>query len=181
MSSICVFCGSRPGKSNHYQALAAALGKALALAGHDIVYGGGRVGLMGTLADSALSAGGRVTGVIPEQLMRREVAHSGLQSLEVVADMLARKQRMIELSDAFITLPGGLGTLDELFEVLTWSQLGLHEKPMLLLDSSAYFSEMLDWLMTAQTEAFLRPEDREALVLCQSVEETMQELHTLLP
>lgn len=180
MRSICVFCGSRPGRSDHYRDMAAMLGTRLAEADYGLVYGGGRIGLMGALADAALSAGGRVTGVIPEQLMRREVAHSGLYRLEVVGDMLVRKQRMIELSNAFIPLPGGLGTLDELFEVLTWFQLGMHEKPMLLVDDSGYYDSLMDWLKTAEDEGFLRPEDREALRLCASVDEAIRELEEML-
>lgn len=181
MSNICVFCGSRPGRSERYLAMAATLGRCLAKAGYDLVYGGGQVGLMGALADAAVAEGGRVTGVIPEHLMHREVAHAGLHQLDVVTDMLSRKQRMIELSDAFITLPGGLGTLDELFEVLTWSQLGLHRKPMLLIDDSDYFRAVLDWLETAEREDFLRPEDRQALVLCRSPEEAIERLTAALP
>jgi len=132
--TVAVFCGSRPGSSPAFRASAAALGHGLATAGRRLVFGGGRVGLMGALADAALAAGGHVIGVIPEFLTRWEIAHDGVSELIVTADMHTRKRRMFELADAFVTLPGGLGTLDETIEILTWRQLALHDKPILFCD-----------------------------------------------
>lgn len=138
--SVAVFCGSRDGQDPAYRALATDVGRALAQAGYGLVYGGGRVGLMGAVADGALAAGGRVHGVIPELLRAREVAHLGLSALDIVPNMHERKRRMFELADAFVALPGGPGTLDELIEILTWRQLGLHQKPSFLLDHQGYYA-----------------------------------------
>ncbi|MFT4101573.1 MAG: TIGR00730 family Rossman fold protein [Burkholderiaceae bacterium] len=137
--SVCVFCGAKPGRDDRFLVLARDAGRALARRGLTVVYGGGHVGLMGAVADAALAAGGQVIGVIPQQLMDREVGHKGLTRLEVVPDMAFRKERMIELSDAFISLPGGLGTLDEMFEVLTLRQLHQHAKPSGLLNADGYY------------------------------------------
>jgi hypothetical protein len=139
---ICVFCGAQPGVRPEYRRAAAAFGTLLARSGVGLVYGGASVGLMGAVADAALAAGGEVIGVIPGVLMAREVGHRGLTRLEVVADMQLRKQRMIALSDAFLTLPGGLGTLDELFEVLTLRQLGEHAKPIVAVSDRGYFDAL---------------------------------------
>jgi uncharacterized protein (TIGR00730 family) len=132
--AVAVFCGSRVGNDPAYSAAAQALGEGLAEAGIRLVYGGGRIGLMGVLADAVLAAGGEVTGVIPDFLMRREVAHEAVVDLVITASMHARKQRMFELADAFVSLPGGIGTLDETIEIITWAQLGLHAKPILICD-----------------------------------------------
>lgn len=162
--SLCVFCGAKPGADPRWMPLARAFGAAVARRGWTLVFGGGRVGLMGALADGALDAGGQVVGVIPHSLMAREVAHRGLTRLEVVEDMAVRKTRMIELSDAFATLPGGLGTLDELFEVLTLRQIGEHAKPIGLLDQDGYWQPLLR-ACTAMVEAgFVHPRDFEALM-----------------
>jgi uncharacterized protein (TIGR00730 family) len=134
IKTVAVFCGSRIGRPGAFRAAAAELGRGIAEAGLGLVYGGGRIGLMGALADAALAAGGEVTGVIPEFLTRLEVAHDGVSELIVTDSMHTRKRRMFELADAFVTLPGGLGTLDETVEILTWRQLGLHDKPILLCD-----------------------------------------------
>ena len=139
---VCVFCGASNGADPRFLALARLAGDKLAQAGATIVYGGGRVGMMGVLADAALAAGGQVIGVIPGALLDREMGHQGLARLEVVADMQVRKQRMIELSDAFLTLPGGLGTLDELFEVLTLRQLGEHQLPIVVVNDRGYFDTL---------------------------------------
>lgn len=139
INSVCVFCGSRAGTDPGFDAAARALGRGLAERGIRLVYGGGRVGLMGTVADAALAAGGQVVGVIPEFLMRREVGREDLSELVVTDSMHARKQRMFELSDAFVALPGGLGTLDETIEVATWKQLGMHDKPVIVLDINGYW------------------------------------------
>ncbi len=140
---VCVFCGSRSGDDPGWTAAARAFGAGAARRGMVIVYGGGGIGMMGALADGALAAGGEVVGVIPARLMQRELAHRGVQRMEVVADIAVRKQRMMALSDAFVALPGGLGTLDELFEVLTLRQIGEHDKPIILVDQAGYWSPML--------------------------------------
>ena len=141
--AIAVFCGARHGHDPAFTALAESVGEAIARRGWVLVYGGGAVGLMGELANAALAAGGRVLGVIPQALMRREVGHPGLTRLEVVADMATRKTRMIALADGFLTLPGGFGTLDELFEVVTLRQIGQHAKPIVLCDPDNYWGPML--------------------------------------
>ena len=138
VSAVCVFCGSRFGGDPAYAEAADALGSGLAAAGMRLVYGGGRVGLMGRVADAALAAGANVTGIIPEFLRAREVAHGNVGELVVTDSMHSRKRRMFEMSDAFVTMPGGLGTLDEFFEIVTWRQLGLHNKPILVCDIAGW-------------------------------------------
>jgi uncharacterized protein (TIGR00730 family) len=165
MKRICVFCGSSPGRSKSYAAAASALGRLLASRGIGLVYGGASVGLMGTLANAVLEAGGDVIGVIPQSLVKYEVAHRGLPDLRVVATMHERKAMMTELADGFIALPGGNGTLDEFFEVLTWAQLGEHSKPCGLLDIEGYYSHLLAFLDHAVDERFLRPEHRTMLIV----------------
>ena len=160
MSAVAVFCGSSPGRRPEHAALAEALGRALARRSLTLVYGGGRVGLMGVLADAVLENGGRAIGVIPRALARKEVAHDGLTELEVVATMHERKARMAELADAFLALPGGLGTLEELFETWTWGQLGIHGKPLGLLDPAGYFDHLVAFLDHAVGEGFVRAEHR---------------------
>ncbi len=152
--AVAVFCGSQPGDNPAFAAAATALGQGLAAAGMRLVFGGGRVGLMGALADAALAAGGCVTGVIPEFLTRREVAHEGLSELIVTDSMHNRKQRMFELSDAFVSFPGGLGTLDETVEIITWRQLGLHDKPVLLCDVAGSAAPLLAAIETAIAQGF---------------------------
>jgi uncharacterized protein (TIGR00730 family) len=153
--SLCVFCGSNPGASPAYAEAAAHLGQTLATRGLNLVYGGGRVGLMGVVADAALAAGGTVTGVIPEALATRELAHAGLSDLQVVGSMHERKARMSELADGFIALPGGIGTLEEWFEVWTWSQLGFQPKPCGLLNVAGYYDHLLAFLDHMTAERFL--------------------------
>lgn len=164
MKRICVFCGASAGTDGAFARAAGELGGLLARRGLGLVYGGGRVGLMGTLADAVLEAGGDVLGVIPRGLKRREVAHAGLSTLHVVESMHERKQVMFDHADAFIALPGGFGTLDEFCEVLTWRQLGHHRKPMGLLDVSGYFGHFLAFLDHAVASRLIRPEHR-ALIL----------------
>jgi len=164
MVRVCVFCGSSPGAGPTYADGARALGQALVSAGIELVYGGAHVGLMGVLADAVMGAGGRVTGVIPRALEELEIAHRGLSELHVVGSMHERKALMAELSDGFIALPGGMGTLEELFEVLTWGQLGLHHKPCGLLDVGGYFGALLAFLDHMVAQGFLGEELR-ALVL----------------
>jgi uncharacterized protein (TIGR00730 family) len=141
---VCVYCGSSGRVDEIYRAAATRLGVILAKAGLDLVYGGGRIGLMGLLADAALASGGHVTGVIPNFLHDRELAHSGLSELLLVDSMHERKRRMFELADAFVVLPGGLGTLDETFEIVTWKQLGLHDKPVVLVDVARYWMPLIE-------------------------------------
>lgn len=160
LSAVCVFCGSSPGRQPEYASLAKSLGGALARRGLALVYGGGRVGLMGVVADAVLAEGGRAVGVIPKALARKEVAHEGLSELEVVATMHERKARMAELADAFLALPGGLGTLEELFETWTWGQLGIHGKPLGLLDTTGYFDPLVTFLDHAVAEGFVRAQHR---------------------
>lgn len=178
---ICVFCGARTGHDPRWVALARALGQALAQAGYTLLYGGGHVGLMGELADAALAAGGSVIGVIPETLMRREVGHPGLTELEIVPDMHLRKQRMVARSDAFVTLPGGLGTLDELFEVMTLAQLGEHARPMVLLDPAGYFDHLFRLLDDLVRQGFTSPRDVQALQRVASVAELLASLAASVP
>ncbi|HCU97445.1 MAG TPA: TIGR00730 family Rossman fold protein [Actinobacteria bacterium] len=166
MRAVCVFCGSNPGRRPEYLAGAAGLARLLAGRGIGIVYGGAHVGTMGALADAALAAGGEVTGVIPRHLVEAEVAHEGLSKLHVVSSMHDRKALMAQLSDAFIALPGGLGTLEEFAEVTTWSQLGLHAKPTGLLNLLGYFDDLLRFLDHGVAERFIRPTHRD-LVICQ--------------
>ncbi|WP_091910934.1 LOG family protein [Chitinasiproducens palmae] len=156
MKSVCVYCGSANGARPAYAAAARAFGQALADAGLTLVYGGGSVGLMGIVADAALGAGGEVVGIIPQLLMDKEVGHHGLSRLEVVPDMHQRKKRMADLSDAFISLPGGAGTLEELFEVYTWAQLGYHRKPIGLLNVAGFYDPLLTMLRHTVAEGFLR-------------------------
>ena len=165
LASVCVFCGSSPGADTRYRDDAAALGTALARSGRRLVFGGGRVGLMGAVADAALAAGGNVVGVIPRHLADREVAHLGLTDLRVVNSMHERKALMSDLSDAFIALPGGLGTLEELFEVWTWGQLGLHRKPYGLLNTGGYFDALLAFLAHGVEQRFVKTEHRDMLVV----------------
>ena len=164
MKRICVFCGSSAGARPEYADAARALGQALVGEGLGLVYGGGRVGLMGILADAVLAAGGEAIGVIPHALLRREVGHAGLSELQVVDSMHTRKARMADLADAFIALPGGFGTLEEFCEVLTWSQLGIHPKPCGLLNVAGYYDTLLALFDHALAEGFLRAPHR-AMVL----------------
>jgi uncharacterized protein (TIGR00730 family) len=164
LRTVCVFSGSSPGARPSYVETAAALGRVLAERGVRLVYGGASLGLMGAVADAALDAGGEVVGVIPQHLVDREVAHPGLTELHVTASMHERKALMADLADGFVALPGGLGTLEELAEILTWSQLGLQSKPCGLLDVEGFFDPLLAFLDHTVTERFVSPEHR-ALVL----------------
>lgn len=162
--SIGVFCGSRAGNDPAFAVAAEAIGRAIADRGLTLVYGGARVGIMGAVADAALSAGGRVVGVIPKSLVSKEVAHDGLSELFLTETMHDRKDRMINLSDAFVGLPGGFGTFDELFETITLAQIGLHEKPTALLDTNGFFQPLIRLLRHTIAHDFAAPE-HEALVL----------------
>lgn len=164
LTRVCVFAGSSPGADPRYAQAAAALGTLLAHRGIGVVYGGGSVGLMGVIADAALAAGGEVMGVLPQALDRREIAHPGLTELRIVESMHERKAVMAELSDAFIALPGGLGTFEEVLEVATWTQLGIHEKPVGLLSVAGFYDDLAHVLDHAVRERFLRPEHRQLLL-----------------
>ena len=165
LRSICVFCGASSGNDPRYAAAAAAVGERLARRGIQLVYGGGRLGLMGAVADGALAAGGRVVGVIPRGLVDRELAHTGVSELRVVETLHQRKAVMAELSDGFIALPGGLGTLEELAEVLSWAQLDLHAKPIGLLDVGGYFAPFEAFLDHAVAEGFIAERHRRLLLI----------------
>lgn len=160
MQSVCVYCGSHSGSRPIYTERAAHLGRQLAENGLTVVYGGGNVGLMGTVADAALAAGGEVVGVIPEQLVDWEVAHRDLTRLEVVPNMHVRKARMFELSGGFIAMPGGFGTLDEMFEMLTWRQLGIGDKPCAFLDVDGFYQPLIDMMDRMVSEHFVNAEQR---------------------
>jgi uncharacterized protein (TIGR00730 family) len=174
MNSVCVYCGSADGIPSKYLDAAHQMGLTLARRGVAIVYGGGRTGLMGALADGALAGGGQVTGVLVESMNTHALAHAGLTRLEVTPTIHQRKARMYELADGYIALPGGYGTLDELFETLTWAQIGVHEKPVGLLNVSGYYDALLAMLNRATDEQFIFPEHRQAL-LCESDPERLLE------
>jgi len=160
---VAVYCGSADGNDPAYRAEAAALGQAIAAAGLGLVYGGANVGLMGAVADAALAGGAEVIGVLPEVLAGREIAHTGLTRLETVTTMHQRKARMVALADAFLILPGGYGTLDELLEIVTWSQLRLHAKPCILINTGGYWDGLLAFLDSTVAAGFLKPENRALL------------------
>jgi uncharacterized protein (TIGR00730 family) len=162
---VCVFCGASSGRRTAYAEAARAFGAAAAARGLGIVYGGGRVGLMGAVADGALTHGGEVVGVIPQELVDRELAHGGLTALHVVGSLHERKALMADLADGFVALPGGFGTLDELMEQLTWSQLGLHAKPVGLLDVEEYWRPLISLARRATEEGFVREADLESIAV----------------
>lgn len=163
MKSICIYCGSNAGNKPAYAEHARALGARIATEGLQLVYGGGNVGLMGIVADAVLEHGGEVIGVIPEQLVQWEVAHTGVTRLEIVANMHERKARMFDLADAFVALPGGFGTLDEMFEMLTWRQLGLGRKPCAFLDVDGFYSPLIGMIDRMVEERFLHADQRHDL------------------
>ena len=181
MRRLCLFCGSSAGARPAYLEAARALGRLLADRGIGLVYGGASVGLMGAAADAALAAGGAVHGVIPHGLVARELAHPGLTALHVVGTMHERKARMAELADAFVALPGGLGTLEELFEVWTWAQLGVHRKPVALLDTDGYWAPLLAFLGHARAEGFVRPAHLDALLVERAAAALLDRLATHEP
>jgi uncharacterized protein (TIGR00730 family) len=176
MRSVCVFCGSNSGTGVAYADAARSLARAIARRRLALVYGGGSIGLMGILADAALEAGGNVIGVTPRRLVEREVAHGGLTELRVVETMHERKALMADLSDAFVSLPGGLGTLDETFEMLTWIQLGYHRKPCALLEVNGYFEQLTAFLDHAVEQRFLTAEHRAMLIIERDPEAVLDRL-----
>jgi uncharacterized protein (TIGR00730 family) len=176
MRRICVYAGSNPGRDPAYAEAARALASTLAERGVGVVYGGGKVGLMGILADTAMAAGGEVIGVMPQDLIDREIGHDGITELRVVGSMHERKALMAELADGFVALPGGAGTLEELIEIYTWSQLGLHRKPMGVLNVNGYYDGLAGLLDHAVQEGFLRPQHREAMHFAAAPEELLERL-----
>jgi uncharacterized protein (TIGR00730 family) len=176
MLSVCVYCGSRHGDAAAFAEAARTLGRLIGERGWRLVYGGGKVGLMGEVADATLAAGGEVVGVIPDSLMRREVGHRGLTELHVVATMHERKQMMAERADLFIALPGGIGTFEELFEVWTWRQLGYHDKPIGLLNTDGYYDALLQFLQQTVTRGFLSSEQRAVLEVADTPEALLERL-----
>jgi uncharacterized protein (TIGR00730 family) len=178
---VCVFCGSQFGTSPAYAAAARDLGRELARRGHGLVYGGGRLGLMGELATAVLAAGGRVVGVIPQALSGKEIALAEATELVVVDTMHQRKSLMADRSDAFAALPGGFGTCDELFEILTWAQLGIHRKPVALLNVNGYFTPLFGWLDHIVGEGLLKPKHRELLLVAETPDQLLDRLESWRP
>ena len=173
MKSICVFCGARGGQSPAYVEAAGTLGTAIARAGITLVYGAGGRGMMGAVADAALAAGGRVVGVIPRGLFQREFLHQGLSETHAVETMLERKALMAKLSDGFISLPGGIGTMDELFEMWTWTQLGIHGKPSVLLNVAGYYDSLIAFLDQMTDAGYLGRDQRELLTVADTADEAI--------
>ena len=181
LRSVAVFCGASSGEDGRFAEAARALGEGVARAGLRLVYGGGRIGLMGVLADAALAAGGRVVGVIPEFLTRVEVAHERADEMIVTDSMHSRKQRMFDMADAFVSFAGGLGTLDETFEILTWKQLDLHAKPILVADVDGSAKPLLDLIESVIATGFARPDIRALFEVTRGVPDLLARLATVLP
>lgn len=181
ISNVCVFCGSSEGRDPVYAKAARAMGRSLAVHGYGLVYGGGRIGLMGEIARAVLDAGGEAVGVIPEALLKREVGHGALTRLEVVNSMHERKARMAELSDGFIAMPGGFGTFEEWFEIITWAQLGIHDKPCVLLNVNGYFDPLLKMIERSVAEDFIRPMHRELFAVAATADEALDCIATMQP
>jgi len=181
MKTLCIYCGSSPGGRPEYAAAALAAGQALVRRGIGLVYGGGNVGMMGQVADAVIEAGGEVIGVIPHHLADKELAHERATQMIRVDSMHERKQRMADLSDGFIALPGGIGTLEELFETLTWLQLGLHRKPIGLLNVEGLFDKMLAFLDHMVAERFLKPEHRSLLLVAEDMEVLIEAMQAFTP
>lgn len=184
MLNVAVYCGSRSGGDPAFAKAAQALGHAIGERGWRLVFGGGHVGLMGVIADATIQSGGLTLGVIPQRLQDREVAHAGLHTLQVVQTMHERKQVMADAADVFVALPGGIGTLEELFEVWTWRQLGYHQKPIALLNVNGYFDSLIAFIATAQDRSFMGEETTSLLTICQDTAELLNYLdaaaaHTL--
>ena len=181
MNRICVFCGTNPGSRPEYGAAARQLGKLLAEENIELVYGGASVGIMGELADSVHEHGGHVTGIIPQQLVKKEAAHTGIPNLIVVASMHQRKSQMADMSDGFIALPGGIGTLEGFFEILTWAQLGIHAKPSGILNVEGYFEGLTGFLDHAVREGFLTEAHRRAIIVEADPVRLLQRMHAYTP
>lgn len=181
LRSLCVYCGSNPGRQSVYAEGARALAGALVARGIRLVYGGAQVGIMGQLADAVLAAGGDVTGVIPDALVGKEIAHDGLTELVITRSMHERKAKMVELADGFIAFPGGVGTLEELFEVWTWAQLGFHDKPCGLLNVAGYYDALAGFLDHATAEEFVRPAHRAMLMIEAEPQRLLDRFETYQP
>jgi uncharacterized protein (TIGR00730 family) len=181
MKAVCVFCGSNVGRNPAYEQAAVSVGTALAKAGLRLVYGGGKVGLMGAVADAAIAAGGQVAGVMPRALVEREIAHAGLSELHVVETMHQRKTMMADLADGFIALPGGAGTLEEFFEQWTWALLGIHGKPCGLLNVANYFDPLIAMMQNIVAEGFIAERYVEMLVIERTVEPMLQRFASYTP
>jgi uncharacterized protein (TIGR00730 family) len=181
LTSLCVYCGSSSGRIDAYAAAARTLAQAMVERGIRLVYGGASVGIMGTVADEVLRLGGTAVGVIPEALMRKELAHAGLTELHVTPSMHARKTLMAELADGFVALPGGIGTMEEIFEIWTWGQLGLHRKPCGLLNVAGYYDALIAFLDHATGEQFVRPDQRRMLVVESAPAVLLDRLTTYAP
>lgn len=176
MKRIAIFCGASVGLNPQHTRAARDAAVSFVRAGYEIVYGGGRVGLMGVIADAALDAGGVVHGVIPQALMHRELGHTGVQHLHVVPDMHARKAMMADLSDGFVALPGGIGTLEEIFEQWTWTQLGYHAKPVAFLDADGFYATLVRFLDEMVAAGFVKPESRGAVIVAPTADELIEGL-----
>lgn len=176
--SVCVYCGASNRVPDIYKEVATQFGREIALSGRRLVYGGGKVGLMGLAADAAMKAGGEVIGIIPAHIRDKEIQHEGLTELHVVDSMHIRKQMMVDRADAFVVLPGGIGTLDELCEVLTWKQLGIHDMPIILLNVNGYWDSFIAMITYIIDQGFMRPEHRDMFKVVNSVEQVVPELCT---
>jgi hypothetical protein len=181
MKHICVFCGSRRGEHPDYADHARRLGEALAQRGLGLVFGGGHIGIMGVIADAVLAKGGDVIGVIPQALVDKELAHRGVKDMRIVATMHERKAVMADLSDAFVALPGGYGTADELFEILTWAQLRIHSNPIAVLNTRGFFDPLLAWLDRAVAEGFVKPVHRQLLLVEDNVDNLLEQIVKFAP
>lgn len=173
MKNICVFCGSAKGNSEKYINQAKTVGKIIAENNYGLVYGGGKVGIMGSIANAVLENGSEVIGIIPQSLVSAEVAHHQVTKLHIVPDMHSRKKMMYDLSDAFLVLPGGMGTLDEMFEILTWSQLGLHQKPIYILNEFGFYDHLLAYVRHSQNEGFVKNEHLQLIREIQKAEDVI--------
>lgn len=180
MKSVCVYCGSREGTNPEFPELADRIGKAIAHRNWGLVYGGGKVGIMGRISDAALAEDGNVIGVIPTALKRAEVAHTGVTEMYETPDMHTRKAKMEQLSDAFLILPGGFGTLDEFFEILTWRQLGIHQKPIIILNTAGYFDGLLDFASNAVSHDFVREESLSLFHVAETYGQCIEMLESVL-
>ncbi len=181
MPNICVYCGSSSGNDPTFTAVATDLGSTIAAHGYGLVYGGASIGLMGAVADSVLAAAGSVTGVIPKSLADKEIAHTGLTELVITRSMHERKTRMAALSDAFIALPGGLGTLEELFEIWTWAQLGFHKNPIALLNANHYYDKLIEFLKDATAKGFIKTAHQEMLLVADNPEDLIHKINSFEP
>lgn len=181
IKSLCVYCGSSPGATPVYADAARGLAQAMVKQGIALVYGGGNVGLMSIIADEVLRLGGQATGVIPQALLQKELGHKGLTQLHIVKDMHERKAMMADLSDGFIAMPGGVGTLEELFEVFTWAQLGFHQKPIGLLNVDGFYDGLLQFIQHMVSQRFLKGEQAEILIAAAQGEELLQRFQSFVP